>query len=69
METLEWEHIELLQQQVGLQAEAVKAEDTDHWKLKTLLGLVAASMSVTAQPMSMAPQVPPTTAQQVTSWA
>lgn len=44
MESLEWEHVELLQQQVGIQAWTVKAEDTDCWALDTFLALAVASM-------------------------
>lgn len=36
--------MELLQQQVDLQVQAVEAMDTDCWNLGTLLGLVVASM-------------------------
>lgn len=71
MGVLEWDSILPLQQQVGLQAWAVEAEDANRWALDTLLALVVVSMPPTAQPLPMVPQglwVPPVTLQWLPTW-
>ncbi|KYO33860.1 hypothetical protein Y1Q_0024489 [Alligator mississippiensis] len=70
--TLEQKQIDLVRQQVAIQAQAVEATNDNCQILDTLLGLVVMCASPTAPSLSMTPQGPlylPNTLQQAPTWA
>lgn len=65
MDVLEWDHVELLQQQMGLLVWAVENKEPDHQAVDTLLALVVLFMPLLPGPCPWLQclWVPPTTLQ------